>query len=262
VPRFLKTEGIVLRKYDFSETSQVLTVLTRNLGRLQLLAKGSRRIRKKPVAFLDLLDRAEMVLIPKPPGNLSTLTEARIVDDHAGIRTDLLRIALAFHAGELVYLASPEHQPIEPLFDLTTAALEELGRAPRGALPAVTLAFEIRFLRRIGFGLEFERCVGCGREGRPLAEPYFGPVRGGILCPACRGSDPAAIRVPTAVAGMLRGLGAGSWESAIRSRVPLGMFRHALRVLRAESQVLFERNLRAACFLERIAFPPDGPPPP
>jgi DNA repair protein RecO (recombination protein O) len=260
-PRFINTEGIILRKYDFSETSQVLTVLTRDRGRLQLLAKGLRRIRKKPVVFLDLLDRAELVLIPKPPGSLSTLTEYRVLDDHPGLRDDLLRMAAAFFTAELVTLASQEHQPLEPLYDLHVAALESLATAPRSALPSLLLAFEIRFLRRIGFGLELDGCVVCGRSRSGLRTTFFSPLRGGLLCPDCRSSDPSAVETASGVFPILRSLGGGSWDSATRTRIPWRIYREARRLLQRDYLLLFERTLRSTRWLERAAAGSAAAPP-
>ena len=73
-----KTDAIVLRVIDFSETSCVVTLMTRDFGKITALAKGARR-RKSPFeAALDLLSVCRIVFLRKTSGAMDLLTEAKL----------------------------------------------------------------------------------------------------------------------------------------------------------------------------------------
>ena len=73
-----KAQAIVLRTTDWSETSRIATLWTRELGKVRALAKGGRRLRSSFDSALDLLTVCDIVLIRKSAGSLDLLTEARV----------------------------------------------------------------------------------------------------------------------------------------------------------------------------------------
>ncbi len=255
MPRFAKTRGIVLRKYEFSESSHVLTVLTRDYGRVQMLAKGSRRMgRKRVEGFLDLLSLVDLVMIPKPSGALSTLTEFEIRNEFREVRTDLPRLASALFIAEIAALGSEEFQRNDAVFDLVRQVLEELETAPAASLPALMLGFDVRFLRRIGFGLELESCAVSRTPRARCRRTWFSPAAGGLVDAEHRFGDPRAVEASPGVFAILAALGRGSWDAARRTRVTRASYREARRLLVGYYQYVFERRLRSLQFLESTLF--------
>ena len=256
MPRFARTQGIVLRKYDFSESSHVLSVFTRDHGRVQLLAKGSRRLQKKRVpGFVDLLSRIDLVFIPKNTDSLSTLTEFDIVSDCRGIRGDLTRLGHAWLAAEIIHCAAQEFAPNRPLYSLVCGLFERLDHAPREGLPALMLAFEMRFLQQIGFAPQLDRCVLSGVPRARCRSPRFSPLHGGLLNGPERAADPRSFVVSAPVLGILESLGRGSWDAALRTRLPSRIRREARQLLTRNYQSLFERRMRVPRFLEAATLP-------
>jgi len=252
VPRFSRTRAIVLRSYDYSESSQVLALLTREHGRVQVLAKGSRRVQKRRVpGFLDLLTRVDAVLIPKGGGVLSTLTEFDVLDDYPRMRGDLHRVAIGLLSAELMTLGAPEHQRDEPLYLLEETLLGILEKhAPGPSLPAVTLAFELRFLKRIGVQPELDRCVDSGVPRERARRALFSAALGGFLSGERRAADPRALEVSRPVLAVLATLARSRFESVLRTTVAPSLYREARRVLDRYHEHVLERRLRSTRFLE------------
>src|SRR5947209_12564037 len=117
-----KAEGVVIRGSDWSETSRIATVWTREFGRVRALAKGGRRLKSNFESALDLLTVCNIVLLRKSSGSLDLLTEAQVVERFPRLRTDLAALYAGYYLAEL--LADwPEDYDAHPVqFDECLAA--------------------------------------------------------------------------------------------------------------------------------------------
>jgi DNA repair protein RecO (recombination protein O) len=188
-----KATAIVLRTSDWSESSRIATLWTRELGKVRAVAKGGRRLRSSFENALDLLTVCSIVLIRKSSGSLDLLTEAQVVRRFARLGNDLEALYAAYYVAELLTDWTQENDPHPALFDETVATLAELGGeqpGPRAIAPRV-LRFELVFLDEAGYRPVLERCVGC--EGVLVPDRLsFSPAAGGVLCPRCRTAHPDA----------------------------------------------------------------------
>jgi DNA repair protein RecO (recombination protein O) len=179
-----KALALVLRTTDWSETSRIATLWTREFGRVRVLAKGGRRLKSNFESALDLLTVCSIVLLRKSSGSLDLLTEARVVQRFPRLRVDLPALYAGYYIAELLADWTEDYDPHPVLFDEALATLEALG-AP-GMPSGVRLArFEMVLLRELGYSPVLETCAACGAAlpGRGLA---FSPAAGGVLCPACQ----------------------------------------------------------------------------
>lgn len=200
-----RDDAIVLRRLDYSETSQVLMVFCRVHGPQRLIAKGIKRGTKTRVAVgVDLLECGTVVYSRRPgsEGHLGTLTEWRQVDLFDHIRRDLPRWYAAQYAAEVTAQLTEEADPHPALFDALRAFLAALASDdPLAAL----VGYLLDLLREIGLTPQLHACVGCEREfdaGEPV---FFTSRQGGVLCRDC---EPAAVekrRVRDAGLPLLRG---------------------------------------------------------
>src|SRR5689334_16302922 len=154
---------ICLRKTEYSETSQILTLLARQHGITRVIAKGAHRRTKAGASKfdggVDLLDLGEAVFSHAPERDLCPLTEWHLVDGHLELRRDLRPMNLALYGAELVNLLIEEHDPHVDLFDRLEQTLAELGTA---RIEEAFLAFELDLLREAGYLPELGGCVECG----------------------------------------------------------------------------------------------------
>src|SRR6516165_10847558 len=97
-----KALALVLRTTDWSETSRIATLWTREFGKVRTLAKGGRRLKSNFETALDLLTVCSIVLLRKSSGGLDLLTEAQVVKRYPRLRTDLPALYAAYYIAELL----------------------------------------------------------------------------------------------------------------------------------------------------------------
>ena len=189
-----KSDAIVLRVVDFSETSCIVTLFTRDFGKIGGLAKGARR-RKSPFeAALDLLSICRIVFIHKSSDVLDLLTEAKLERRFRSGQTDLTRLYAGYYVVELLAALTDEGDPQADLYDLTVKTIETID-SDKPYL-AELLRFELRTLSILGHQPSLHDCVNCGRpiddKGNSVS---FGLIAGGVLCESCRAGHRSVIRI-------------------------------------------------------------------
>jgi len=185
--RSTRTEALVLRRFDFSETSQVGHLFTRELGRVAVLAKGIKRPGHDLRGPMDLHALAETEIRSRR-GDLHLLVRYRVITGHPELRQSLPRLHGASFVSELLREGTRDLDPHPRLFDLALRALAALARAAAEQVTPISLAFALCYLREAGFSPEFVRCVVCGRTAPPGGPVRFAQALGGLLCRACAAS--------------------------------------------------------------------------
>lgn len=144
--KFLKTEGIILKRKDFGEADRILTVFTKQSGKISVLAKGVRRITSKRAGNVELLNRSLLYL--HQARSFLILTEATTIATFQKIKDNLLLSTTAFHILELVDKLTAENQENRLLYPQLIEVLERLENNPRQIL---VRAFEAKILSNLGF---------------------------------------------------------------------------------------------------------------
>lgn len=184
-----KATALVLRTTDWSDTSRIATLWTRELGKVRVLAKGGRRLKSNFDSALDLLTVCSIVLLRKSSGSLDLLTEAWVVQRFPRLRKDLPALYAAYYLAELLADWTEEYDPHPSLFDEALATLENLGATVPGEQQTVTgprlARFELVLLRELGYSPVLEVCAVCQR---PVGSDglWFSSAAGGVVCPNCQ----------------------------------------------------------------------------
>ena len=178
-----KTDAIVLRVVGWSETSAIVTLLSRDFGKISALAKGARRPKSPFEAALDLLCRCRVVFLPKSGDVLDLLTEAKLIQRFRNQSRRLTNLYAAYYIAELLreLIDHGDRQPeVYRLAEETLLKLEQ-----EGQVDGVLLQFEMSLLKMLGHQPHMTRCVGCDvlmDEGGPA---NFGLLVSGVLCDRC-----------------------------------------------------------------------------
>jgi DNA repair protein RecO (recombination protein O) len=215
-----KTQAITLRLTDYRETSQILSVYSRDFGRISLLAKGSKRKRAHSQGTIDLFQLLELVFIEKSAAHLHLLTESRVLEEFPGLRRELTRGYAAFFVAELLLGLTEESDPNPALFDLAVTVLGMLGETKH---PNVVLhAFEVRVLELIGLVPRLDGCAWCGaaiEAGAAKGQVAFAASTGGVVCPKCEGAVAERTYVSAGALAMLRKLSVSPLNRVERLRL-------------------------------------------
>jgi DNA repair protein RecO (recombination protein O) len=203
-----KAAAIVIRMADFSESSRVVTMFTREFGKVAVLAKGAKRLKGPFEAALDLLAACQVVFIRKSSSGLDILTEAQLQKRFKPRPGDLGSLYGGYYVAELLDALSEEYDPHPVLFDEAVLALERLaGDTP---LDISILRFELVTLREIGQLPAFDACTACGEPVGSASRYGFEPSQGGFVCQNCFGEEAPRHLVTAGAAVLLQKLSGAS----------------------------------------------------
>jgi hypothetical protein len=141
----LSTEGLVLYRRDFGEADRVITILTKHLGKISVVAKGVRRISSRRAGSVELLNQVN-IHIYKSKGY--TLTEAESIHTFPNIKSNLPMTSAGMHVAELLNKLLAEGVAMDGIYDFATEMLQVFEKEPR---QIYLRAFEIKLLKKLGF---------------------------------------------------------------------------------------------------------------
>jgi len=179
-----KATAIVLRTVEFSETSLVVTLFTREFGKIGALAKGARRPKAPFDSALDVLTLCRIVFLHKSSEALDLLTEAKLLRRFRPAGRDLSSLYAGYYVAELLRDLTDDCDPHPELFDLADETLEAL--AAGDAVSRRVVRFELGALRLLGHLPSLECCVECSVPVQSTGRVAFGELDGGVLCESCR----------------------------------------------------------------------------
>ena len=185
----VRTRALVVRSVEVFETSLVVTLFTRELGKVSALAKGGRRLKSPFQGGLDLLGISDIVVLHKASEALDLLTEAAPIERFGSLRRDLAALYAGYYIAELLSDLTDFHDPHPKLFDAATITLRHLGDPSLRALRL--FRFELACLRELGLMPALDACAHCGAAVAARDDAVaFGLATGGVICPACRPGQP------------------------------------------------------------------------
>ena len=244
-----RDDGIVLRAQKLGEADRIITILTRERGRLRLVAKGVRRTTSKFGARLEPFAHVDFQTFERDNrGGLSMITQAETIAPYGrDVVGDYARYTAGTAMLETAERLTEEAEPALQQYLLLLGGLRAL-TAGEHAPGLVLDAFILRSLAIAGYAPSFRDCAGCGDEpedGTPWR--FFSLPAGGVVCPTCK---PGGSAVPQqATVELLGALLAGEWTSADASE-PRHR-REASGLVAAYLQWHLERGLRSLRLVER-----------
>lgn len=146
----LRTEAVVLRGFDYGETSRIASLFTREAGRLSVIAKGARLPRSRFGSTMQPLSHVEVLVYHKATRTLHTLSESTHLTRFGRVGAELDRLATGLRIVELVQALTQEEQASPALFELLVASLATLDAD--ATTPAGVLSFfQLRMAGLMGF---------------------------------------------------------------------------------------------------------------
>jgi len=203
-----RCNALVIRATDVFNTSRIFTLFTRELGRVDALAQGSRRLKSPFENGLDLLSVCDIVLLRKSGDSLDLLTEAMLVERFESLRRNLPALFAGCYVAELLTDLTHSYDPHPKLFDASVITLRNL--TDPQLLNRRVLRFELALLRELGLMPSLDQCVHCGSEaaiGQASDRIAYGLSIGGVLCKDCRNGQPHVATLTRSTLEMLRHLG-------------------------------------------------------
>ena len=247
----LTSEAFVLRTWPVHEADLIVSLFTRDYGKLRGVAKSALKSRKRFGGALEPMTLAHAWFAERPRQELARLDQLEIIRSPLSAPVDQPRLAVLSFFAEVVEEALPEHDPQETVFRLLASVLEHTSAVRSETVqPWLALTyFSLWMTRLMGLLPDIAHCTVCGEALRP-GDVFFSSNADGLFCPLHRTPNASS-------------LSADSWQTALRMlRSPASAFegetwprRRAQDLRRFAVQVLerhLERKLRSAEALARL----------
>ena len=251
-PQTYRAVGLTLRKSPAGEADLVSALYTHEHGKLDVLARGARRLTSKLMGHFEPLTLVRLSIARGRA--LDIVAEAEVVNAFPGVKADYASVARGLHVAELIdgFSASSASNP--RVLDLALQTLEAIGKQPHisgddhfADLPL--RYFDLQLLQLSGFLPELYQCVECGSELEPERH-RFASGAGGALCPDCAPPDVIVRPLSLPTLKVLRLLHRTESVAQLpRLEMPAAVHREVNGVLNETLQYWLDRQLHSQAFL-------------
>jgi DNA repair protein RecO (recombination protein O) len=169
-----RDDGIVLRTHKLAESDRIVSILTRDHGKVRAVAKGVRKTKSKFGARLE--PPTHLALLFYEGRELDIVTQAETIDHFRAVRDDLDRLTRAVSMLEVADQLLLDREPNAGMYQMLVGALRALAGASG---PLVVPGFFLKVLALEGYGAVIGGCVECGRPDDLVS---FDPDSGGVRC--------------------------------------------------------------------------------
>lgn len=246
--RSLRVDAVVLRHSDFGEADRLLTLYTRQRGKMRVIAKGARKIASRKAGHIEPFTNVTLQLATGR--DMFILTQADTVDAYLPLREDLILTSQASYVIELLDRFTYEDEmENSAIFRLLTDTLSRL--ASRIDPWLVLRHYEMRLLDQLGFRPQLFECVNCGREIK-AEDQYFSFRAGGAICPRCGQGLPNLHLISVEALKYLRHFQRSSFAEAARANPGPDVQMETESLMQGYFTYLLERELNTPGFLKKI----------
>jgi DNA repair protein RecO (recombination protein O) len=198
-----KDLAICIRAIDYSETSQIVTFFAKATGKIDAIAKGSKRPKSPFDGPIEVLSHGNIVFVDSAGEKLATLTEFQQQPTLINLHNNLFVMYACLFAAELLNSLTHEHDPHPELFDsflefLHNANDQHSAGNERRDILALLILFQLALLNEIGLQPILSHCANCKTQyvtHETQSETYFSSSANGLICRDCEASFPDKIKL-------------------------------------------------------------------
>jgi DNA repair protein RecO (recombination protein O) len=246
--RSIRVHAIILRHANWGEADRLVTLYTREQGKMRAIAKGARKITSRKAGHLEPFTQVKLQLARGR--DLFIVTQADTLDAYQPLRENLVLTGYASYLVELLDRFVYEEGSANPtLFRLLADSLKRL--ADGGDIWLAVRYYEMRLLDFLGFRPQLLECANCGREIK-AEDQFFSFSLGGVVCPRCGQGLPHLKSISVETLKYLRHFQRSSYGEAARARPSAEVRTEAENLMQAYFTYLLERELNSPGFLKTV----------
>ena len=246
--RSIRVHAVVLRHADWGEADRLVTLYTREQGKLRAVAKGARKITSRKAGHLEPFTHVKLQLARGR--SLFIVTQADTVDAYLPLRETLLMTGTASYVVELLDRFVYEEEGANPtLFRLLAETLKRLANDEDPWL--VVRYYEMRLLDFLGFRPQLFECANCGREIK-AEDQFFSFSAGGVICPRCGRGLPNLTSISVDALKYLRHFQRSSYTESKQARPTSNVQDEVETFMQGYFTYLLERELNSPGFLKNV----------
>lgn len=186
----MRTEGIVLKEIRYKDTSKILTIFTREHGKISAMARGAYKPRSGLIANTQLFSHNEYEMYKGK--NFYYINQGHVIDSFYSIRENMDRVSYGYYMLEMIDKSLEEDENSEKIFQLLEKGLEILSRLEEDFLKFI-VGYELKFISFLGYRPVIDKCVAC--SGKIDSRSKFSIKNGGIICSNCFSEDYLARKI-------------------------------------------------------------------
>ena len=179
----VRTRGVILKSQRWGDADRIVTLFSRNLGKIRGVARGARRMKSRFGGVLEPFGVVDITLFQKTPEALGQISQIDLVASYSAIREDLTVMTAAARMVKMVEAITVDRDPSPGLYAALVHGLESL--RPEDDVALTTLLFQIHVLGHTGFRPQFDCCTECGKPAQQHKPQWFSPQSGGVVCQEC-----------------------------------------------------------------------------
>ncbi len=240
-----KTEGIVLKSFDFRETSRIATFMTRDHGKVKGVLKGIRKDARKFGSSVEKFSLNDIVYYEYRHSDIHLVSHCDMKSFFPGLRQDLERMTAASYAAELIDTLLPSDEKNDEIYHLLHAFLVSLQTTPD--VTKLVQTFQIKILSLSGFRPHLEACVRCSCHVHQA--PRFSLALGGLLCGTCKDTAGEATPISQGAVASILHIQKNNWEVSLRLGMAPFIKKELKYVLNHFLVFHLDRHLRSTRFL-------------
>ncbi len=241
--RLYRTPAVILKRTDLGEADRIVTLFSRDVGKIRAVARGVRRGKSRAAGHLEPFTLSDVMFAVGR--ELDVVAQADTLESFRAVREDVMLATHAYYLAEMVDLLTEDHQENQAVFEILVDGLHNLAEHPDARV--VLVVFHLRLLDALGYRPELRECVGC-RAGIEPERNHFSALVGGVLCPACGPAEGSARAIGTSALKLLRFV----QQRGGGVNAPGHVTREAEALLRDYAEHIVERRLRSPALIARV----------
>lgn len=248
-PRTFRTEAIIMKRRDLGEADRILTLLTPDHGKIDVVAKGARKPSSRKTGHVELFMRSD-VLIAKGR-SLDVLVQADMLESYLPIREDLIRGAYANYVVELLdrFTYEGDEHHVSGFYILLHETLYRL--AYDADVRRVVRYYEFKLLNAVGYRPELLECVIMHEPLMPK-DQFFSFTEGGVVSPEGAPHTSGLIRLPVSTLKVMRHMQRSKYKQVARLTIPDDVHDDLERVVLGYIRFILENKLQSVDFIRRV----------
>jgi len=246
---FLKTKGIVVKEQGIGEADKIITIFSRNRGRITALVKGGKRSRSSFTAASQILCYADYVLFSGK--EMYSVNSCEVIEPFYEIRNDMVKLTYAAHFMDIVLEIIQENQQSPKLLKLLLNTLHMLAKTDKDPR-LLSAIFELRSLTIAGFAPHVTNCMVCGRE--QIKNYSFSFSNCGFICDSeeCKSKDALAIELSSGASRAMQHIVLSRMENLFGFGLSDQVLDELCRISRRYLKERLERDFVKLDFLKNI----------
>ena len=245
--RSRRVEALILRHQRWGEADRILTIFSKESGKLRVIAKGVRKTTSRKAGHVELFMQTALQLAQGR--DFWILTQAEAINSFLPLREELQRMGVASYVIELLDKFTYEDGPNPQLYKLAVETLERL--TTDASVFVVLRFFEMRLLDLLGYRPQLFQCIGCQADIK-AEDQYFSALVGGVICPLCAHKYEDIRKISVSALKYLRHFQRSTFKEALAAAPESGVAQETERVMQWYLTYMLERAINSQIFLQQI----------